>query len=88
MPSEDEVIISGIPLDVPSDNYDEFDQEIDPAKLGKKLVQQNTLKGTEREFRVTLGDLRDAPLPGYLPSHSITRSSFGSGSILPWAQPH
>ena len=51
MTSEDEVIISGIPLDVPSDNYDEFDQEIDPAKLGKKLVQQNTLKGTEREFQ-------------------------------------
>ena len=49
--SDNEVIISGIPLDVPSDNYEEFDQEIDPAKLGKKLVQQNTLKGTEREFQ-------------------------------------
>jgi hypothetical protein len=51
MNSEDEVIISGIPLDVPSDNYEEFDQEIDPAKLGNKLVQKNTLKGTEREFQ-------------------------------------
>ena len=51
MTSEDEVIISGTPLDVPSDNYEEFDQEIDPNKLGKKLVQQNTLKGTEREFQ-------------------------------------
>jgi len=51
MNSEDEVIISGIPLDVPSDNYEEFDQEIDPAKLGDKLIQHNTLKGTEREFQ-------------------------------------
>jgi len=51
MTSANEVIISGIPLDVPSDNYEEFDQEIDPAKLGTKLVQQNTLKGTEREFQ-------------------------------------
>ena len=51
MTSENEVIISGIPLDVPSDNYEEFDQKIDPAKLGNKLVQQNTLKGTEREFQ-------------------------------------
>jgi hypothetical protein len=52
MNSENEVIISGIPLDVPSDNYEEFDQEIDPAKLGNKLVQHNTLKGTEREFQL------------------------------------
>ena len=51
MTSDNEVIISGIPLDVPSDNYEEFDQEIDQAKLGNKLVQQNTLKGTEREFQ-------------------------------------
>ena len=51
MTSANEVIISGIPLDVPSDNYEEFDQQIDPAKLGSKLVQQNTLKGTQREFQ-------------------------------------
>lgn len=49
--TSEEVIISGIPLDVPSDNYEEFDQEIDPAKLGAKLVQKNTLKGIEREFQ-------------------------------------
>ena len=51
MTSEDVVIISGTPLDVSSDNYEEFDQELDSAKLGKKLVQQNTLKGTVREFQ-------------------------------------
>ena len=39
MTSENEVIISGIPLDVHSDNYEEFDQEIYPSKLGNKLVQ-------------------------------------------------
>ena len=52
MHDEDEIIISGAPLDVPSDNYDEFDQEFDTAKLGEKLVQENTLKGTRREYQL------------------------------------
>jgi hypothetical protein len=48
----EEVIIAGDAFDVPSDNYEEFDQEIDPAKLGDKLIQTNTLKGTLREYQL------------------------------------
>ncbi len=47
----EEVIITSDTLDVPTDNYEEFDQEIDPAKLGDKLTQVNKLKGTCREYR-------------------------------------
>jgi len=49
---DDEVIISDTAFDVPTDNYEEFDQEIDPAKLGAKLVQTNSLKGTARQYQV------------------------------------
>ncbi len=48
---QEEVIIAGSAYDVPVDNYEEFDQEIDPAKLGDKLIQTNTLKGTVREYQ-------------------------------------
>ncbi len=48
---QDEVIIASAAYDVPADNYEEFELEIDPAKLGDKLVQTNTLKGTAREFQ-------------------------------------
>ncbi len=48
---EDEVILANAALDVPADNYEEFDQKIDQAKLGSKLVQKNTLKGTARKFQ-------------------------------------
>jgi len=48
----DEVIITDTAFDVPVDNYEEFDQEIDPAKLGAKLVQTNSLKGTVRQYQV------------------------------------
>jgi len=51
-----EVIIGSAAFDVPADNYEEFDQEIDPAKLGEKLVQSNTLKGIDREFQFYLPD--------------------------------
>jgi len=47
----EEVIIADTAFDVPTDNYEEFDQEIDPAKLGNKLIQTNTLKGTVREYQ-------------------------------------
>jgi len=47
----EEVIISGTSFGVPTDNYDEFDHEIDPTKLGKKLRQENPLKGTVREYQ-------------------------------------
>jgi hypothetical protein len=49
---DEEVIIANAMIDVPSDNYDEFDNEIDPAKLGAKLLQSNTLKGTRREYQI------------------------------------
>jgi len=48
---DEEVIISGTAFEVSTDNYDEFDHEIDPAKLGKKLRQENPLKGTVREYQ-------------------------------------
>ena len=51
MQDEEEVIIASAAFDVPADNYEEFDLEIDPAKLGNKLVQADTLKGTVREFQ-------------------------------------
>ena len=49
---DEEVIIANALLDVQADNYEEFEQEIDPAKLGKKLIQTNTLKGTCREYQL------------------------------------
>jgi len=48
----EEVIIGSAVYDVPADNYEEFDQEIDPVKLGEKLVQTNTLKGTRRQYQL------------------------------------
>jgi len=49
---DEEVIIANALLDVQADNYEEFEQEIDPAKLGEKLIQTNTLKGTCREYQL------------------------------------
>lgn len=49
--SDEEVIFSSAGFDATSDNYEEFEQELDPAKLGDKLVQTNTLKGTHREYQ-------------------------------------
>lgn len=51
MHDEDEVIIASAAYDVPADNYEEFDQEIDAKKLGNKLLQRNTLKGTVRQLQ-------------------------------------
>lgn len=48
----EEVIIAGTALDVHADNYEEFDQEIDPDKLGKKITQTNPLKGSVREYQL------------------------------------
>lgn len=47
----EEVIIADTAFDVPTDNYDEFDHEIDPARLGNKLRQENNLKGSIREYQ-------------------------------------
>jgi len=56
MGNQEEVIIANAIFDAQADNYEEFDQEIDPAKLGDKLVQANTLKGTVREFQYYSSD--------------------------------
>ncbi len=52
----EEVIITDTAFDVPSNNYDEFDQEINPARMGSKLRQTNTLKGTAREYQFYASD--------------------------------
>ena len=52
MENNREVIFASAVFDAPADNYEEFDQEIDPAKLGEKLIQTNTLKGTRREYQL------------------------------------
>ncbi len=49
---DEEVILANAILEVPADNYEDFEQEIDPAKLGEKLVQTNTLKGTRRQYQL------------------------------------
>lgn len=49
---QNEVSIANAMLDVPLDNYEEFDQEIDPAKLGEELIQTNTLKGSCRKYQL------------------------------------
>jgi hypothetical protein len=54
--ASEEVIIYDIFYDVPSDNYEEFDQQLDETKFGDKLVQKNVLKGTVREFQFYADD--------------------------------
>ncbi|MDH5612940.1 MAG: hypothetical protein OEY66_10845 [Gammaproteobacteria bacterium] len=52
MQDNNEIIIESSAFDVSSDNYEEFEQELDPLKFGDKLVQENTLKGTIREYQL------------------------------------
>jgi hypothetical protein len=47
----EEVIIASDALDVPADNYEEFDLEIDSNRLGDKLIQENSFRGTHRQFQ-------------------------------------
>ena len=47
----DVVIMEGAAFDLPTDNYEEFEQDIEPSRLGKKLVYKNSLKGTNREYQ-------------------------------------
>ncbi len=37
----EEVVFASAAHDVSADNYEEFDQEIDPSKLGLKLIQKS-----------------------------------------------
>lgn len=48
---KDVVIMEGAMFDLPTDNYEEFEQQIEPSRLGKKLVHNNPLKGTTREYQ-------------------------------------
>ena len=56
MAYNEEVIISDTAFDMPADNYEEIDQELDSEKLGSLLVQNNTLKGTTREYQFYADD--------------------------------
>lgn len=49
--NNEEIIIVESVYDVPSDNYDDYELEIDPDKLGRCLRQTNTLKGSSREIQ-------------------------------------
>lgn len=48
---KDVVIMEGAMFDLPTDNYEEFDEDIEASRLGKKLVHNNPLKGTTREYQ-------------------------------------
>jgi len=52
MVNDEQLMFSSAAYDVAADNYEEFDQEIDAAKLDEKLAQTNTLKGTHREYQL------------------------------------
>ncbi|MCW8923196.1 MAG: hypothetical protein OQK69_06150 [Gammaproteobacteria bacterium] len=52
MHDDNEIIIENAALDVSSDNYEEFDQELDSSKFEEKLVQENALKGILREYQI------------------------------------
>lgn len=49
--TDDELIVNVIAAGYSADNYEEIDQNIDAGKLGDKLVQSNSQKGTLREFQ-------------------------------------
>ena len=51
MHSGEELVIHGTAFDVPSNNYEDFNQELDQNKLGAKLIQKNPLKGSLREYQ-------------------------------------
>jgi len=50
--TDEEMIVNDVALGFSADNYDELDEQIDPAKFGVKLVQSNSQKGTLREFQI------------------------------------
>jgi hypothetical protein len=54
MQRQEEVIIATVPYDINpdnADNYEEFNEHVDPAKLGSHFTQINTLKGSIRKFQ-------------------------------------
>ncbi|MDH5711479.1 MAG: hypothetical protein OEZ15_07455 [Gammaproteobacteria bacterium] len=52
MQDNNEIIIENFVAGISADNYDDFDQELDPAKLGQKLVQNNPLRGSVGEYQI------------------------------------
>ena len=52
MQENDEIVMENVVVSASPDNYEEFDHELDPSKFGEKLVQENTLKGTVREYQI------------------------------------
>ncbi len=56
MQNNEEVIIADAAFDVPADNYEDFDHELDPKKLGEKLIQTNPRKGSLREYQFYASD--------------------------------
>ena len=49
---EQVIIESAGGFDATSDNYEEFDHELDPARFGKKLSNSNVLKGSYNELQL------------------------------------
>ena len=49
---EQVIIESAGGFDTTSDNYEEFDQELDPAKFGKKLCNSNVMRGSYNELQL------------------------------------
>ena len=49
---EQVIIESAAGFDATSDNYEEFDHELDPAKFGKKLSNSNVLRGSYNELQI------------------------------------
>jgi hypothetical protein len=47
----EELVIKDQGFYVPADNYEDFDEKLDPAKLGERFVQTNPLKGSIRGYQ-------------------------------------
>ncbi len=50
--ANEEVIVANAALGFGDDNYDEFDAELNPAKLGESLLQVNSLKAVNHRFQL------------------------------------
>ena len=50
-PAED-VIIVGAAYDTPADNYEEFDEQLIPEKLGDSLIQTSIMHGSFRALQL------------------------------------
>jgi hypothetical protein len=46
--ASEDVIVVGAAYDTPSDNYEEFDEQLVPEKLGERIIQTNVMRGSYR----------------------------------------